>query len=71
MLEINQTLIHTEAASDPAPDENGVYRALNKKGKLLLHKMEKNKNSIQKLYREYGLSYKTIYKEENDTIFMN
>lgn len=71
MLEINQTLLHTEADSDPATDENDVYRDLNKKGKLLLHKMAKNKNSIQKLYREYGLSYKTIYKEENDTIFMN
>lgn len=69
MLEINQTLLRTESDSDPATDENDVYRALNK-GKLLLHKMEKNKNSIRKLYREYGLSYKTIWTEENDTIFM-
>ena len=69
MLEINQTLLRTESDSDPATDENDVYRALNK-GKLLLHKMEKNKNSIRKLYREYGLCYKTIWTEENDTIFM-
>ena len=62
MLEINQTLLRTESDSDPATDENDVYRALNK-GKLLLHKMEKNKNSIRKLYREYGLSYKTIWTE--------
>lgn len=46
MLEINQTLLHTEADSDPATDENDVYRAPNKKGKLLKHKMEENKNSI-------------------------
>lgn len=50
MLGINSTFTNREADSGPATDENDVYRVVNKKGKLLSHKMEKNKNSAQKLY---------------------